>query len=285
MQQRPSPPSKIPRKSAKGVGVRLLEDLLADLPSVSLEPATVTTVVPPPHRVSSPSLIPAPVCDKTKPTRQVKKRKIGDDDAFTANSDDDENEDMPDGDDISVYSAQVSEPQAVVPSNPGLQARGMPESAAWAPVPASSTKSSTKAYRESRRARQLAEELEMGYQFEANEIRKMDWWVDLNDEKVEEIAELSSLDPEEIRVYMPEIREFMGTARGMITNEGVLRASNVNGNPNKILHQYMERPSTRQRIRDLFARVEAGERPRSSDTNVASKAHHSVVQTGVSNEC
>ncbi|QRV86740.1 myosin-2 heavy chain, non muscle [Ceratobasidium sp. AG-Ba] len=137
-------------------------------------------------------------------------------------------------------------------------------------------------YRVSLRSRQLAEKLEMGYQFQAYEIPRMDWWVDLNDEKVEEIAELCSLDPEEIRVYMPDIREFMGTARRMMTNEGVLYASNVNGNPNEVLRQYMERPSTRQRMRDLFARVEAGERPRPRDANTAPEAYHGVVQTDVS---
>ncbi|KAG9098892.1 hypothetical protein FS749_002670 [Ceratobasidium sp. UAMH 11750] len=110
-------------------------------------------------------------------------------------------------------------------------------------------------------AKKLVTKLARGYKLQGYELGRIDWWTDFDDEKVDELAELCQHDPDEIRAFLPEIRELMRLAKGQITEEGVLSAPEAPLSVDEIVQDYLT-VSTQQRIDSLLQRVAAGERPR-----------------------
>ncbi|KAG9079072.1 hypothetical protein FRC06_007967 [Ceratobasidium sp. 370] len=115
----------------------------------------------------------------------------------------------------------------------------------------------------------LHRELASGYKLQACEIEAVNWWADLDDEKVDELEELYGYEPEELRIYAPEIREYMSIAQSLTTDEGVLRPPDAPVSVDEIMQKIMT-PSMQQRLDGYFKRVVAGERPKVQGDGVGS---------------
>ncbi|KAG8746312.1 hypothetical protein FRC10_005300 [Ceratobasidium sp. 414] len=57
------------------------------------------------------------------------------------------------------------------------------------------------------KARKMAAELALGMEFDDDEMARIQWWKNLTSEKVEDMAAICKVDPEELKVFVPELAE------------------------------------------------------------------------------